>query len=233
MGTSGETLDPHRYTITLDDDPMISKIIERATGIRSLAFTSAQKLLSVCQNHHPIAAFIDINLDTEECGLDVIPALRAHWSYCPILVITADPEDETVGRSLHSGADDFILKPLRPNELIARLQTRLGDFAERRSKNTVRLGDARLDPTLRCLEGPLGKRYLSPTGVKILLCLWQAKGTVVSRQRLKRQGWHEMLVSETALDRKLYEVRHALKEVSENLTLRSVYGKGSRLEKKP
>ena len=106
-----------QYTITLDDDPMIRRLIERYTQIKSLPFTSARKLSEQAHKLNPTAAFIDIHLGYEECSLDILYALKKQWPLCPLIVITSDPDAEMVKKALSSGADDFVRKPIVPEEL--------------------------------------------------------------------------------------------------------------------
>ncbi len=215
-----------RYVVVLDDDPLVSRIIEKSLDLKSVHFDSGKTLLAEAWRYHPVAAFIDIHLGVDDCGLDVMPSLRATWRYCPLLVITSDPTDDAVGRAMDAGADDFLQKPIRPKELVARLQTRLGDLAAKQAKNVVSYGDIALDIMNRQVRGPLGTRFLSPTEVKLLICLLSSKGTIVPKQRLKRQGWRDIAVSENALDRKIFELRRALRDVTESVTLKAVYGAG-------
>lgn len=217
------------YTITLDDDPIVHRMIQKALGMKSIAFTSAEKLLSSAERYHPVAAFIDIHLDTAS-GLDIIPTLRAKWAFCPIIVVTSDPSDEAVTEALACGADDFVRKPIRPKELTARLHTRLLDQAQKEAKNTIHVGDVNLDRAHRYLKGPKGDRYLSSTELNLFLSLVQARGTIVPRKTLKLRCWGEIAVSDNALDRKIYEVRRALQEVGSRIGISTAYGVGFALE---
>lgn len=219
-----------KYTITLDDDPIVHRLIQKSLGIKSLQFKSAEKLVETSSHYQPVAAFVDIHLEADENGLHIIPILKAKWPFCPILVITSDPSDEAVSEALASGADDFVRKPIRPKELAARLQARLIDQAQKEAKNVIHMGDLTLDRTHRILKGPRGERYLSSTEINLFMSLLQAKGTVVPRSALKLRCWGQIAVSDNALDRKIYEVRRALKETGSNVNVGTAYGVGFALE---
>jgi DNA-binding response OmpR family regulator len=218
------------YTITLDDDPMVPRLIQKCLGIRSIPFTSAEKLLAVADRYQPVAAFIDIHLDGEGSGLHTIPLLRSKWAFCPLIVVTSDPTDEAVTEALACGADDFVRKPIRASELSARLQTRLIDQAQKEAKSIIQAADLSLDRAHRVLKGPSGERYLSLTEVNLFLSLLQARGTVVPRATLKLRCWGQIAVSDNALDRKIYEVRRALKEIGSRISVGTAYGVGFVLE---
>jgi len=220
----------NEYTITLDDDPMVSKMIQKALGLKTIPFSSAEKLTESIDRYQPVAAFIDIHLDADSNGLSIIPKLKEKWPFCPILVVTADPTDDAVTEALACGADDFIRKPIRPKELSARLQTRLIDQAQKEAKNVIPFADVALDRAYRTLRGPSGERYLSPTETNLFLALVQARGTTVPRSTLKMRCWDQIAVSNNALDRKIYELRRALQEVGSRLAIGTAYGVGFSLE---
>src|SRR5690348_13248237 len=71
------------YTITLDDDPMVAKMIQKALGLKTISFSSAETLTESIDRYQPVAAFVDIHLDADSNGLSIIPALREKWPFCP------------------------------------------------------------------------------------------------------------------------------------------------------
>lgn len=230
MGSGQENQEAHPpapFIVVLDDDPGVSRIIEISLGTKTLGFTSAQSLLKEAEQLQPQAAFIDVHLGEQEVtGLEVVSALRGKWQNCPILIITADSSDDIIEQALACGANDFIRKPINPKELRARLHARLGDAAEKSAVSIVKLGDVAVDSTYRVVRGPVTERYLSPTELNLLMCLLRARGTVVARQTLKRNAWGQIQVSDNALDRRMHAIRQALKDVSEKVLIRTVYGVG-------
>jgi len=221
------------YIITIDDDPMMQKLVEKATGIRSLLFTTLHEFESKMSTLHPIALFVDVHLGTNENGLDILPKLRAKWPFAPIIVFTSDRQEDAVGDALAAGADDFIYKPINLKEVVARLQARLGELAKREAKDIIEIGDIVIDKAHRVISNQKNaQRFLSPTELGLLTCLLDAKGTVVRREIMKRRCWGQIYVSDNALNRKLHEVRRALKEISDVVSIRTLYGTGFVLEVK-
>lgn len=216
----------YSYTVTLDDDPIVPRLIETTLKIPTRGFDDAGALVQAAPMMNPVAVFIDIHLNTNPTGLSIIPALRQAWPFAPIIVITADPSDEAVSEALASGADDFVRKPLRPKELIARLQTRLVDQAQKEARQLYQFGNVELNQQSRCLRGPKGERFLSPTEMSLFLALTQARGTVVPRKTLKQRCWDNVRVSDNALDRKVHELRKALMDVGSLASIGTAYGSG-------
>lgn len=217
--------------IVLDDDPMVEVLIGAATGKHTLNFSDMHKLMDQLPSLRPFAFFVDIYLGVRENGLDILPQLKQLWPRCPVIVMTADRNDNLIGQALAAGADDFIRKPLNPKELLARMQARLGELAKSARQEVLRVGDLTLDTAHRVLaNADQVQRFLSPTEMNLLACLYSAQGTVVRRDVMKRKCWGQAHVSDNALNRKLHEVRKVLQDISAQVNIKTVYGIGAVLE---
>jgi DNA-binding response OmpR family regulator len=123
-------------------------------------------------------------------GLDVLRALRA-VSDLPVLVLTARGDERSVVRGLHLGADDYLVKPVRLAELLARI-----DAVTRRSRGRagtgtgpVRVGDVEIDLDVRRVTvggDPVG---LTTKEFDVLAALAARAGTAVSREQLLDEVW--------------------------------------------
>ncbi len=214
------------YTITLDDDVMVHQIIERSTKMKTIGIKDPEELLARLEQLHPVAVFIDIHLGTHKTGLEILPQIRTTWPFCPIMIITASPAEHSIVRALNSGADDFIRKPLIPDEVDARFKLRMADAAQKAAKEVVEFGDITIDSAHRTVEGPLGKRFASPIEVNLLACLANTEGSIVEKDALKLRCWGQIKVTDNALHRKLHAVRQLLKDVSPNVVIETKYGVG-------
>jgi DNA-binding response OmpR family regulator len=221
------TQDLSGIAITLDDDVLVSKIIEKITGMESLQFKSAKTLLQKAPSlRTPSAVFVDIHLDDNESGLDIIPELREIWPFTPIIVITGDMKDDMIGHALAAGADDFIRKPINSIELRSRLKARIAQMNERASRDQIRVADMIYDRNFRTMTGQNKVRHLSQTESRLWECLTEARGMIVPRAEVKRKVWGSIKVSDNALDKKLFDLRAHVKEVSQRVRLKSIYGSG-------
>ena len=220
------------YTVTLDDDVIIGALIEAIVGVKTFSFSTASDLLKKKELLNPIAVFVDIHLANDECGLDIIPELCKIWPTTPVIVITSDQSDVLISRALAAGAHDFVVKPLRPLEVISRLHARRSELSNNNEMKLVRYGDVVLNLQLNTLNGHKGQIYLSSREAVLLLFLMRTPVTVVSKDSIKLKVWGGLSVSDNALDRKIYEVRKAIRTVSESVELKSVYGRGVTLKLK-
>lgn len=216
-----------KLILVLEDDPMVARIISKATGLAAYTALSVEELEATLKANEPMAMFIDVHIGMDVNGLEVIPRLKNRMPFCPIIVVTGDHSSNLVGDALAAGADDFIYKPLNSKEIVARLQVRMSELAVRRAIETIELGDLSIDFVHRVIINEnKQQRFLSPTEMSLLHCLVHAQGTVVRREVMKRKCWGQLHVSDNALNRKLHEVRKALLEISKHVSVQTVYGTG-------
>lgn len=216
----------NRYTITLDDDPMIAKFIARATGINSLPFTNGETLLKRAHSYHPVAVFVDVHLDIDGCGIDFIPELRLSWPHVPIIVITSDTTDELIGSALASGADDFVRKPISVAELKGRLHARICEMFKRKNIETITISDIIFSTAQLSIQCKGRTAYLPKLEARLFEILLQNINLVVSRDELKRHLWNGIKVSENSLDKKISCIRKSLGEIGSCLNITALYGQG-------
>ncbi len=224
------TTECQRYTICLEDDPLIHFLIESSSGMPSVHFHTIAQFMNKIDSLNPTAIFIDIHLADGPSGLEIIPELRRRWAFIPIIVITADSSDDLLADALALGADDFIRKPIKPRELMARLQTRLKEHARHSATAFRTIADIKINTIHNVISGNGAERYLSKSDMALLVNLIDAKGTLVTRSAMKRLGWGNLNVTEKALDRRIHLIRSAVYEVSQELRIRSVYGEGFKLQ---
>lgn len=226
-----EGLTSTSYIVTLDDDYQTTKTIEDTLGLKNLWFSKSASLKEHAHKLEPMGAFINIYLKNES-GLDLVPFLRTIWPNTAIIVMTGDTSDKLVGEALASGANDFIRKPINKFEVLARLRARVEDLQVKNGHSVLRFGDLRLNLRKKSLSGPGGQVTLSTREMDLMAELVRANGVVVFKDALKRVLWGHADVSDNALDRKIFEVRKALRAISQSVVLQSVYGVGMVLRRK-
>lgn len=220
----------NQYTLTLDDDLMVHPIIEASLGLANRSFLNTETFIKQAETLTPIGVFVDIHLGKEESGLTLIPTIRSWWPHTPIFVVTSDQSEEAIGQALIAGANDFIRKPLNSKELIARFQARSVEMADKACRELLRFGDVMIDLRLNRIFNSKAERHLSHADMLLLKHLILNHGTTVTRDELKRFVWGYVKVTDNALDKKLYEVRQAIKEVTDTIKIESAYGKGIRIK---
>ncbi len=115
-----------RSVLVVDDDSsmraLVTTLMERA-GFACRSAASADDALELFQHERPSLAILDIDLRGRKSGYELLQELRAAWSELPAIFLSGarvEPSDRVTGLLL--GADDYVVKPFSPDELIARVR---------------------------------------------------------------------------------------------------------------
>lgn len=119
-------------------------------------------------------------------GWDTLISIRELGDETPVIFVTASESVSDRVRGLRMGADDFVVKPVAYEELIARIEAVV---RRRRALTPIEFGDVRLDLARRKVERAGKPVFLSPREFDLLLALVRAKGAVVPREQLLREVW--------------------------------------------
>jgi len=182
----------HKKILVVDDEKKIVDIVKaylERDGYRVISAYDGKSALYMARSQSPDLIVLDLMLP-EVSGCDVCRTLRAE-SNVPIIMLTArdDDSDKIVGLEL--GADDYVVKPFNPKELISRVRAVLRR-AEGTAANPKRIETADLIIDLERHEVKRGDRLLelTPTEFELLRVLAETPGRVYSRMQLldKVQG---------------------------------------------
>ena len=177
--------------LIVEDDQELAKILRTLIGgyyITEVAGDGEQALALAAEEDFELV-LLDLHLPDMH-GLDVCRALRANGKHMPILVITAEDRPTVMIELLEAGADDYVTKPFRKKEVVARIRALLRRQALRSpTSNQLQVGDLILDRSRHSAfrqgqEIPLrNKEFI------ILEQLMSRPGTVFSRDQLTSLGW--------------------------------------------
>ncbi|MFE5813352.1 response regulator transcription factor [Streptomyces sp. NPDC056479] len=145
-------------------------------------------------------------------GLEVLRKLRA-VSRLPVVVLTARGDERSVVRGLRLGADDYLVKPVRLAELLARIEavTRRAATPAAPATRTVRAGDVEVDLDARRVTVGGADVRLTTKEFAVLAALAARAGTAVSRQQLMDEVWGDAyLAVSRSLDVHLTQLRAKL-----------------------
>ncbi|WP_026910370.1 response regulator transcription factor [Patulibacter minatonensis] len=143
-------------------------------------------------------------------GVDVCRALRARSRDLPIVILTARDEEVDVVSGLDSGADDYLVKPFRLSELLARVRAHLRRTADARAGDAavLEVGDLRVDRAARRAWRGDDELALRPKEFDLLALLAAEAGRAVGRERIMWEVWDtEWLGSTKTLDTHVLSLR--------------------------
>jgi DNA-binding response OmpR family regulator len=173
--------------LLVEDDHDIAEPLARALtreGYDVIAAGDGEIALQTVLDTPPDLIILDIGLPGMD-GLDVCRNVREVRPLVPILMLTArDGELETVA-GLDAGADDYVTKPFRLSELLARVRAML----RRAAPPEVVAGDVRVDEASRQAWRDVRRLDLSPKEFDLLMLLAREAGTVVTRERIMDEVW--------------------------------------------
>ncbi len=130
-------------------------------------------------------------------GIDVCARIREE-SGVPIIMLTAKSDTSDVVKGLESGADDYVVKPFNPKELVARIRTRLRPTPET-STGTLTVGDLTVDVAGHEVKRGDTKINLTPLEFELLLALALKPQQVFTREMLLEQVWGYHYKADTRL----------------------------------
>lgn len=197
------TADPSPSTsgpiLIIEDDKNIAALVDQyltTEGFHTIIATDGVTGLAQAKRDHPILIILDLMLPGID-GWEICREIRK-VSDVPILMLTARTEeiDRILGLSL--GADDYVVKPFSPREVVERVKAILRRLKGRATpeSSSIQRGNVFLDPEKQKVTVNRKPVFLTPSEYKILLALMSAPGRVFSRDELlgKLYGTGEAVV---------------------------------------
>ena len=213
--------------LVVDDDVALAEmlsIVLRTEGFEPRAVHRGDQALSAFRELRPDVVLLDLMLPGLD-GIDVCKAIRAE-SGVPIVMLTAKTDTIDVVVGLESGADDYISKPFKPKELVARVRARLRRFDDVPPEH-LSIGDVTIDVAGHEVRRGDEVIALTPLEFDLLVCLARKPWQVFTREVLLEQVWGYRHAADTRLvnvhvQRLRSKVEHDPEQPQVVLTVRGV-----------
>ena len=183
----------------MDDDPALAEmlgIVLRTEGFDPSFVADGDRALAAFRTTKPDLVLLDLMLPGTD-GIDVCRQIRAE-SGTPIVMLTARGDTVDVVLGLECGADDYIIKPFKPKELVARMRARLrhNDSA---TSEVLHIGDVTIDVDGHVVSRGDAPIALTPLEFDLLAALARKPGHVFTREHLLEQVWGYRHAADTRL----------------------------------
>ncbi|HEY1105763.1 MtrAB system response regulator MtrA [Agromyces endophyticus] len=185
--------------LVVDDDTALAEmigIVLRTEGFEPVFCADGAAALAAFREHKPDLVLLDLMLPGMD-GIEVCGRIRAE-SGTPIIMLTAKSDTADVVKGLETGADDYMVKPFNPKELVARIRTRLRPAPEPASA-TLPIGDLVIDAAGHEVRRGDARINLTPLEFDLLLTLASKPQQVFTREMLLEQVWGYHYKADTRL----------------------------------
>jgi two-component system response regulator MtrA len=171
-------------------------IVLRNEGFEPRVCPTGDQALGAFREFRPDLVLLDLMLPGKD-GLDVCREIRAE-SGTPIVMLTAKSDTVDVVLGLESGADDYVVKPFKPKELIARVRARVRKY-DAEPPESLQIRDLRIDVAGHRVTRDDTAISLTPLEFDLLVCLARKPWQVFTREVLLEQVWGYRHAADTRL----------------------------------
>jgi two-component system response regulator MtrA len=185
--------------LVIDDDTALAEmigIVLRTEGFETSFCADGAQAVEAFRTQRPDLILLDLMLPGMD-GIEICTRVRAE-SGIPIIMLTARTDTADVVRGLESGADDYIVKPFNPKELVARIRTRLRPTVAT-TREDLRIGDLMVDVAGHEVRRGESSISLTPLEFELLVALASKPQQVFSREMLLEQVWGYHYKADTRL----------------------------------
>ncbi|GAB3257279.1 MtrAB system response regulator MtrA [Nocardioides dilutus] len=198
--TAAPAIDPTKgRVLVVDDDASLAEmltIVLRQEGFDARSVTRGDQAMEHFRDYRPDVVLLDLMLPGKD-GIDVCKEIRAE-SGVPIVMLTAKGDTVDVVVGLESGADDYVVKPFKPKELIARIRARVRRLDGNNQESLV-IGDLAIDVAGHSVTRGDVPIALTPLEFDLLVCLARKPWQVFTREVLLEQVWGYRHAADTRL----------------------------------
>lgn len=186
------------HVLVVDDEVQMRRLLQRtleAAGYRMTSAENGADALARARMDHPDIVVLDLGLPDMD-GSRVLSELR-EWSSVPVLILSVRDAEQTIVDALDRGADDYLTKPFRTGELLARIRALLRYRASGREDQVVTVGDLLVDLARRSVLMSGVAIKLTPTEYSLLALFVRNAGKVLTHRYILHQVWGPSFEEET------------------------------------
>lgn len=176
--------------LIIDDEPQIRKLLDitlQSNGYLFKAAGSAKEGLIMAENHPPELIILDLGLP-DDSGHNVLRKLR-QWYTNPVIILSVLKNEEDIIKALDNGANDYLSKPFRTGELLARIRSALRSINMEDGDTVLNFKNLKVDLSTRSVWKQSQLVKFTATEYNLLALFIKNEGKVLTHQYLLRAIW--------------------------------------------
>jgi len=184
--------------MVIDDESQIRRLLEitlGSNGYRVAEAATAKEGLAMAASCQPDLVLLDLGLPDID-GQEALIQLR-QWFSRPVIILSVKSAEAEIVRALDNGANDYLTKPFRTQELLARIRTALRQSDGAHDRHLVVFGNASIDIAARSVTMNGSLVRLTATEFNLLALLVRHEGSVLTHSFLLREIWGSSYVEQT------------------------------------
>jgi two-component system, OmpR family, KDP operon response regulator KdpE len=176
--------------LVIDDEPQIRKLLEislESNDYKVLQAETGKEGILLAANHPPELILLDIGLP-DMSGHEVLKEMRA-WYNKSIIILSVQDDESDIVAALDNGASDYLTKPFRTAELLARIRAAIRRNQTSNNSNTLECGELHIDLIARTVKKNNEVLKLTSTEYKLLVLMARNEGRVLTHQYILKEIW--------------------------------------------
>ncbi len=184
--------------LIIDDEPQIRKLLEinlESNGYKVSQAQTAKEGMIMAANHPPELILLDIGLPDIN-GHEVLKELRV-WYNKAIIILSVESSEVDIVKALDNGATDYLTKPFRTNELLARIRSCIRRNNTEENKSILTFDDLQIDYNSRIVKKNQEVVKLTATEYQLFCLFAKNEGRVLTHQLILKEIWGVGFQTET------------------------------------
>jgi two-component system, OmpR family, KDP operon response regulator KdpE len=184
--------------LIIDDEVQIRRLLEitlSSNGYRISEAATGKEGLIAAATHQPALIILDIGLPDID-GIEILKKLR-EWYFKPIIILSVRNLEEDIVHALDNGANDYLTKPFRTGELLARIRVAIRHTRKLEDKTVFEFGSLSIDLTSHIVRKNNELVKLTSTEFSLLALLSRNEGRVLTHQYILKEVWGMGYIKQT------------------------------------
>ncbi len=188
----------NKQILIIDDEPQIRKLLRITLESNQYDVDEAangKEGLITAANHPPDIILLDVGLPDEN-GLIILKKIR-EWYNKPVIILSVQNDEQTIINALDNGANDYLIKPFRSGELLARIRSVLKQTISADNEMNIICNEIDIDLIARLAKKNNEILKLTTTEYTLLTLLAKNRGRVLTHHFLLKEIWGPTYINES------------------------------------